>query len=79
MTTLRLLTLFSSLVAQVSVGEAGTVSPVTSGLPRTWKYAACYVDNANNIRTTSTSDTKQKSERGHETGHLGVLHKIQMC
>ena len=44
MATLHLLTLFASLMAQVSVGEA--VSPVTSGLPGTWTYAACYVDNA---------------------------------
>lgn len=45
MATLRLLTLFASLIAHVSVG--GAVSPVTSGLPGTWTYAACYVDNAN--------------------------------
>ncbi|KAF8556655.1 DUF1929-domain-containing protein [Imleria badia] len=45
MATLRLLTLLSSLIAQVSIAQA--VSPVTSGLPGTWKYAACYVDNAN--------------------------------
>ena len=46
MTTLHLLTLFSSLIAQASVRAASAVSPVTTGLPGTWKYAACYVDNA---------------------------------
>lgn len=43
MATLRLLTLLFPLVVPVSVGA---VSPVTSGLPGSWKYAACYVDNA---------------------------------
>ncbi|GFZ47912.1 hypothetical protein JCM24511_05659 [Saitozyma sp. JCM 24511] len=28
-------------------GTTGTVSPVTSGLPTPWKYAGCYIDNAN--------------------------------
>jgi hypothetical protein len=46
MATLRLLTLLSSLLARASVGQAA-VSPVTTGLPGTWKYAACYLDNAN--------------------------------
>ncbi|KAH7886764.1 copper radical oxidase-like protein [Phlebopus sp. FC_14] len=27
-------------------GGTGSVSPVTSGLPETWTYAACYIDNA---------------------------------
>ena len=28
-------------------GGSGGPSPVTTGLPGTWTYAACYVDNAN--------------------------------
>lgn len=28
-------------------GATGSVGPVTSGLPGTWSYGACYVDNAN--------------------------------
>lgn len=36
-----------TLIAQASFGKASTVSHVTSGLPGTWTYAACYVDNAN--------------------------------
>ena len=28
-------------------GNSGGPSPVTTGLPGTWTYGACYVDNAN--------------------------------
>ena len=32
-------------MAQASVVQVSTVSPVTGGLPGTWSYSACYVDN----------------------------------
>ncbi|KAF8452229.1 hypothetical protein L210DRAFT_3499268 [Boletus edulis BED1] len=38
---------FLALIAQVSFGKASTVSLVTTGLPGTWTYAGCYVDNTN--------------------------------
>ena len=48
MASLCLFTLLSPLIARAAIVErASTVSPVTTGLPGTWTYAACYVDNAN--------------------------------
>ena len=64
----------------------GTPSPVTTGLPGTWTYAACYVDNANgrilgneldNSSTTVESCIAHCSAGNYTLA--GIEYSVQCC
>ena len=67
-------------------GTSGGPSPVTTGLPGTWTYAACYVDNAigrvlgneyDSSTTTVASCIAYCSSNGFTLA--GIEYSVQCC